>query len=143
MDLIQSKDYREGVALLEQAIMGLEPVDMPVKHHFAHGTYTRELFIPEGTVATGKIHRHSCINILAKGRIKVVSDEGTIELSAPYVFVSGSDVKKAVYALEDSVWINVHPWNGEDSLEQIEEKVIIPSVVGVCHQPEVLCLGEP
>lgn len=139
---LERTDYREKILSLEQSIAAnLPPVECPVKHHFAEGTYTREMFIPAGTLLTGKIHRHSCINILAQGRIVVVSDEGRKEISAPHTFVSGPGVKKAGYALEDSVWINVHPWNGQDEVEQIEEKVIVPSYTAL-DQEERLCLGE-
>lgn len=122
---LSKEKYRERLSMLEDELIQHEQVEMEVRHHFAHGTYARELHIPKGTVLTGKIHRHSCINILSKGKIKVVTDEGFYELEAPHTFVSGPDVKKAGYALEDSIWINVHPWDGEADLEQIEREVII------------------
>lgn len=113
---------------LEEAIQAeLEPRNLAEYHYFAHGTYTRELHIPAGTVLTGKIHRHSCINILSKGEIAVVTDEGEYRLKAPHTFVSGPGVKKAGYAVTDSIWINVHPWDGEPDLEAVEHEVIIPS----------------
>lgn len=118
---------RQAIVALEQA-MRANPdiqVEFEVKHYFAHGTYTKELYIPAGVVLTGKIHRNSCINILSKGKMRVISDEGQYDIEAPYVFVSGPDVKKAGYALEDSIWINVFPWNGADTPEQIEEAVTI------------------
>jgi len=114
---------------LEAAIhQNLAPRTLEEKHYFAHGTYTRELYIPADTVLTGKIHRHSCINIITKGRIKVVTDEGEYEISAPHTFVSGPGVKKAGYTLEDTIWLNVHPWDGiEEDVDKIENEVIIPS----------------
>lgn len=127
-DFIINNSHREKMNSLEKSIYEeLDRVELEEKHYFAQGTYTRELHIPEGTVLTGKIHKHSCINILSKGKIKVVTDEGTYDIEAPYTFVSGPGVKKAGFALEDSVWINVHPWNGEDDLEELERRVIIPS----------------
>lgn len=136
-------EHRDRMAGLESAILReLPAVELVEKHHFAHGTYTRELHIPKGTVLTGKIHRHSCINILSKGKIKVVTDEGEYEIEAPHTFVSGPGVKKAGFALEDSIWINVHPWDGEsneEALEAIEDQVIVPSYAALDHeQQEVL-----
>lgn len=116
------------MAQLEAAIVeNLEPVDLPVKHYFAHGTYTRELHIPAGTILTGEIHRHSCINIISKGKIVAVTDEGRFEIEAPHTFVSGPGVKKGGLALEDTIWLNVHPWFGEPDLKLIEQEVIAPS----------------
>jgi hypothetical protein len=114
------------MATLEQAIIReLEPVTCKEEHLYAEGTYTRVLHIPKDAVLTGKVHRESCINILSKGSMLVVTDEGEYTITAPYHFVSGPGVKKAGYALEDSIWINVHPWDGEEDLMQIEHKTII------------------
>ena len=127
---IEEIDYahRQKMEMLEASILDeLEQIELHVEHYFAHGTYTRELYLPQGAVLTGKIHRHSCINMLTKGKMRVVTDEGEYDIEAPYTFVSGSGVKKAGYAIEDSIWINVHPWDGEADLEQLEQQVIIPS----------------
>ena len=125
---VAHRDHQQKMKSLEQAIISeLEPVELEYVHHFAHGTYTREMRVPAGTVVTGKIHRHSCLNVLLKGKILVVTDEDNYELEAPHVFVSGPGVKKAAYVLEDVVWLNVHPWDGESDLDQIEDQVIIPS----------------
>ena len=131
MELIRiNQEHREKMEALEAAILS-DPdsvvEELPTNHYFAHGTYTREMFLPEGTVLTGKIHRHSCINIISKGKILAVTDEGEYEIAAPHIFVSGPGVKKAGYALEDTIWINVHPWVGEEDLDLIEHEVIIPS----------------
>ena len=124
MNLVKHKD--KLFALEKQIKEELEEIELEVEHHYAEGTYTRVLKIPKGVVLTGKIHRYSCVNILAQGKIRVVTDEGHYDLEAPYVFVSGPLVKKAGYALEDTIWINVHPWDGEMNLEQIENEVIVP-----------------
>ena len=123
-----SKDLsinRQKICDLEDKLLEFPQVELDVKHYFAHGTYTRVLTIPKDTILTGKIHRHSCINIIAQGKIMAVSDEGEYEIQAPHIFVSGANVKKAGYTLEDTIWVNVHPWNGLDNLEEIEETLII------------------
>lgn len=119
--------HRQRMGALEAAIQECEQVDLLTEHFFAHGTYTRVLHLPADTVLTGKIHRYSCVNIIPFGKIAVVTDEGEYEITGPHVFVSGSGVKKAGYVLEDTIWINVHPWDGESDLEQIEQQVIVPS----------------
>ncbi len=118
---------RSKIAALEDELRKMPQIDPETKHYFAHGTYTRELHLPAGATVTGKIHRHSCINILLKGKIRVVTEEDDYDLQAPYVFVTSPGIKKAVHVIEDVIWLNVHPWNGSDDLEQIESKVITPS----------------
>jgi hypothetical protein len=139
--LNNTKGTLRRVEDLEAAILASgETVDLLAVHHFAEGTYTRELLIPAGVVLTGKIHRHSCINILAKGTIVVTDGGAPREISAPHTFVSPAGAKKAGFALTDVVWINVHPWVGEPDLELIEQQVIVPR-----HEPiereDMSCLG--
>ena len=55
----------------------IEPV-----HYFAHGLYAREIFIAKGTCLTGKIHLYGHINIISKGDISVMTDEGIKRITA-------------------------------------------------------------
>ena len=67
---------KHAISELQAEMLTMPQVECEVFHHFAEGTYTRELHIPAGTTLVGKIHLHSTINILAKGRIAVVTDDG-------------------------------------------------------------------
>ena len=114
---------RADIFALEESLLKLPQADMPVFHYFAKGTYTRELHIAAGVALTGIIHRNDCINIISKGKIRVVTDEGMYDIEAPYTFVSGPNVKKAGIALEDTIWINVFPWDGEEEPEKVMDAV--------------------
>lgn len=122
---------------LEQAMIATgKTIELKCNHYFSHGVYTRELFIPKGTVLTGKIHRYSSVNIISKGKIRAISDKGIHDIEAPHVFVTGPFVKKAGFALEDTVWINVLPWDKEEDIEMVEREFTIPSYAlleDVCH----------
>ena len=100
--------------------------DTPVRHLFAPGCYAREMTIPEGTLIIGKIHRHAHLNIISAGRVRVSTDEGLQEFAAPYTFVSTPGTKRAVLALENTVWTTIHPTD-ETDLGRIEDSVIAPS----------------
>ncbi|WP_332823563.1 hypothetical protein [Stutzerimonas kunmingensis] len=110
---------------LEQEIVKLPPVETPVTHHFAHGVYGREMFIPAGTVLTGKIHRYSTLNLLIEGEITVTTPEGMKRISAPAVFVSPPNCKKVGFAHTDVRWVNVHATRMTD-VASIEQKFIVP-----------------
>lgn len=139
--LNKTKGTLRTVQDLEAAMFATgKTVDLLAVHHFAHGTYTRELLIPAGVALTGKIHRHSCINILAKGTILVTDGENDLEITAPHTFVSPAGSKKAGFALTDVVWINVHPWAGEPDIDLIEQHVIVPEHEALTHE-DVPCLG--
>lgn len=99
---------RDAIRRLEQEILECVPAEMPVAHFFAEGLYARSLSIPKNCVLTGAIHKHEHINILAKGDITVVTDDGPRRIQAPYVMVSRPGTKRAGFAHEDCVWVTVH-----------------------------------
>lgn len=132
---------REQILALEEAIKTLPQIDPEplTRHHFAPGIYTRELFIPEGTILTGKIHRHEIMNVLVSGTLKVTTDEGIQLLTGPLIFNSKAGTKKAAVTLTDVIWLNIHPTESTD-LEEIEREFIAPSFDAL-EQEEKLCLG--
>lgn len=116
-------DLENVMANIPGATFGDSP-EMPLKHSFAEGVYVREIFIPKGHVLTGKIHKHSHPNFLMSGEVIVVTEErGREHLKAPLSMISAPGTKRAVIALEDTVWITVHVTN-ETDLEKIEDYVI-------------------
>lgn len=107
----------------------------PVTHHFAPGCYAREMLLPADHTIIGKIHKHSHLNIISKGKVIVSTEGGKEEFTGPCVFTSLAGTKRAVYAVEDTVWTTIHPTN-ETDLEKIEDEIIAKSF-------DELCLGEP
>jgi len=122
--------FRPAVVALENALRnlngggdGLE--DFPVTHHFAPGVYGREMLIPKDGTIVGKIHRHAHLNVVVRGHARVSTEFGAREVRGGDVFVSQPGTKRAVHAIEDTVWITIHP-NATDTqdLDKIEEYVI-------------------
>lgn len=125
-DVFHGAPTYEQIRQLERVIAQAPQAEFRQTDHFADGVYGRELFIPAGTVLTGKIHRHSTLNFLMQGRIKVTSADGTVrELEAPQIFTSPPGCKKVGYAITDTIWVNVHPTRLTD-VAAIESKFIEP-----------------
>lgn len=125
------KPSRTDIMGLQAAIAELDsafdPNDLNT-HHFAPGIYGREMFIPKDSVVVGKIHKHAHLNVITKGVIKVVTEFGEDIYEGPKIWVSEPGTKRAVYALEDTQWLCVHP-NVDDTrdLEELERFVIAES----------------
>jgi len=116
--LKQDKDVKIGDNLL-----------CPLKHSFSDGIYVREIFIPAGTMLTGKIHKHAHPNFLMSGKVEVITEGGGYEtLQGPVSMISKAGTKRAINVLEDCVWITVHhnPTNTHD-LKELEKIVIADS----------------
>ncbi len=93
-------------------------------HVFAPGSYARTMIIPAGQIVVGKMHRHAHLNIISYGKICVATYEGVVKKEGHSVFVSPPDVKRCVYAEEDTCWTTIH-LTEETDLEKIEADVII------------------
>jgi quercetin dioxygenase-like cupin family protein len=108
---------RDAIQKLEQEILGMVQADMPLEHYFAQGLYARRLTIPKNCVLTGAIHKFEHINIVLKGDITVVTDDGVKRIRAPYVMVSKPGTKRAGFAHEETEWLTVHACEAKDATE--------------------------
>lgn len=121
----------ESVVHLEETIKNsidtgdIQNIDLVTTHHFSKGMYVRQLDIPQGIVIVGKRHRGHTLNILSKGKMVIVSGTEKLTVEAPYTFTSEPYTKKAMYALEDSSFMNVHITDSTD-INEIENTFIIP-----------------
>lgn len=100
--------------------------EMPqAEHFFAPGMYGRKFAMPAGMVVVGKIHKHSHLMMVLKGKAEVVTEFGRDIVEAGYVTVSQPGAKRIVLAYEDTVFMTVH-YNPDDieDLEEIEKQHI-------------------
>ena len=114
------KTVAEGMEEIKNFLMdpSTEGADLPIRHSFAPGIYAREMFIPEGTLLIGKIHKHRHHNFLMQGSIIVLTeDEGVKLLQAPLMIVSEPGTQRIGYAVTDTVWTTVH--ENKDNTEDL------------------------
>ena len=115
---------RQKIDQLEAAMKASgQTIEIPTIHHFAKGTYAREIRIPKGTLLTGKIHKTQHLNIISKGDISVMTEHGPMRVQAPFTMVSPPGTKRIGYAHEDTVWTTIHGTE-ETDLEKLEEHLI-------------------
>lgn len=127
---------RAKVVRLEEALLARPHLDVAAltTHHFSDGVYLRELFIPAGHVCVGKIHRAEHLNILLRGTIAVMTEHGIRELTGPCVIQSNAGIKRAGYAVTDTVWMTVHPNpDNERDLLKLEARYIAQNFDAIEH----------
>jgi hypothetical protein len=101
---------------------------LPLTHTFCDGIYVREIFLKQGVVAIGKIHKHDHAFFLLKGKLMLCTEKGVEEMIAPCYGKSPAGTKRVVIAVEDSIFVNVHPNpDNEEDIEQLEEKFVVSS----------------
>jgi hypothetical protein len=122
---------RDKVLDLEAVMQGVDEVtdwSDGTRHHFGEGTYVREVRRAADSLIVGKIHRHSCVNILMVGQLVIESEHESGVYEAPAVWVSPAGNKRAIYYVTDSHWMTIHgnPSNTRD-LEVLESELIAES----------------
>lgn len=115
---LSSVDGYGKIEQIEEELKKREQAEWETKHYFSEGAYTRETFVPAGSVLTGYRHKHQTVSILSKGIISVLgvdklghaTDYGVIE--APLTFVTEPGIKKIGYTHEEVVFINAFSLEG-------------------------------
>ena len=118
-------ELRSKVAQLEAVLleMGEYHAEFPLRHYFAKGIYLREMTVPKGGTFVGKIHKTQHMNIISKGDISVLTENGMERLKAPYTLMSNPGTKRAGYAHEETVWTTIHVTD-ETDLEKLEADLV-------------------
>jgi hypothetical protein len=114
------KPMRERVQTLEATLNDMPQTDCTVRHYFAPGIYAREITIPKGVVLVGAIHKTENLVVLSKGKLQLVTEEGTTVIEAPCTLTCKPGAKNAALALEESVWTNFFPTTETDPVKLVE-----------------------
>jgi hypothetical protein len=131
MSDVATAAHRNQIAELKSAIEALPPenrrdVDSLTRHYFADGAYAREMTIPAGMVAVGKIHKTAHICVVTRGIVDVIDAAGgKRRIVAPATFVSPPGTQRAAHAITETVWTVFHPTHERD-LARIEAQFIAP-----------------
>lgn len=137
---------RDRVCRLEAEVRKLPQVDCPVRNIFAPGIYAREMTIPKGVTATGAVHKTEHLSIVV-GHCMVTTDDGVREINGMHTFVSKPGAKRALHAIEKTVFTTIHPTD-ETDLEKLCELLTDARHAELIGGPEnrqlkeALCLGE-
>lgn len=117
-------DSLEAILMDRSEELGLAVGDsemFPLKHTFVDGLYVREMSMPKDHFAIGKLQKHEHLWMLLKGKLTVTTQSGSEEYIGPCYVKAKAGEKKAVYAHEDSIFMNIYPNpDNKQDLEQIE-----------------------
>jgi hypothetical protein len=133
-------EMRRAILDLKDGLLKGEAVDFETEHVVNDGTYTRILHIPKGSLLVGKIHLKSCVNLVTKGDISLLTEFGAKRVQAGFHGVSRAGVMKAGYAHEDTIFVNVFRTDKTD-LAEIEAEIASESEGALLEidEMELLC----
>jgi len=116
------ENFDMAVTQISHAMLEKPQAPCGVRHLFYPGVYIRELTMLKGTFAVGLRHRVELLNVMVKGRVRILNDDGSSsEMSAPLMFYGKPGTRKVGYVLEDVVWLNVYETSERDveALERV------------------------
>jgi len=102
---------KDKILELEDHIAAMPQIEGRVDHIFSDGLYARTLYIPAGTVLTGKVHKRD------------LTDEGMKLLEAPQIIPSKKGIKRAGFSITDTEWTTVHATTATD-VETAEDELV-------------------
>tara|TARA_E500000331_G_scaffold205474_1_gene197106 strand:- start:785 stop:1219 length:435 start_codon:yes stop_codon:yes gene_type:complete len=98
---------------------------VPLKHSFADQIYIRQMEMKKGTMVIGAIHNHKHVWFLLTGHLTISNNKDVQDYEAPCYVVSEAGTQRAIYANEDSIFVNIHknPENIEN-IDELEKEIV-------------------
>ena len=99
--------------------------NFPLKHTFADGIYIRQMDMKAGSAVVGAIHNHLHVWFLLTGHLAVATEDSIEEFVAPCYVLAEPGSKRVIYAMEESIFVNVHknPKNIKD-IKKLEDEIV-------------------
>lgn len=97
--------------------------EMPVRHTFTPGIYSREITMPAGSILTSKIHKTEHQFVVSRGRCSVFDGAGFVTIEAPYHGVTKPGTRRLLVVHEETVWTTFHATTATD-LSELEDELI-------------------
>ena len=99
--------------------------NFPLKHTFADGIYIRQMDMKAGSMVVGAIHNHLHAWFLLSGHLAVATEESIEEFVAPCYVLATPGAKRVIYAMEDSIFVNIHknPKNIKN-IKKLEDEIV-------------------
>ena len=96
---------------------GVFQVDPNVEHTFSDGLYCKKMTIPKGYVAGMHKHKYAHLSILAKGKVRISTDDYNKEVTAPFCINIEAEKHHMIEALENSEWFCIHATDEVDNVD--------------------------
>ena len=95
----------------------------PIKEHLDNGMYTREVFMPKGSLVISLIHTQNHPSFFLKGKMSIITDDGEVKtIQAPLHVNTKIGTQRVAYMHEDCVWTCVYKTSAK-TFKEAEEDV--------------------
>ncbi len=119
---------------LQDKMLEMEQAEITTKHRFTDGVYSREITIPRDVCLIGAKHLTRHFFIISKGKCIINDGKSTEILESPYHGITEIGTKRAILAMEDTVFTTFHVTN-ETDIDKIEKDIIEPEGLKIQNNP--------
>ena len=122
---IAKMSLNSSIDELEATMLDNFPIaNCTTNHVFTDGMYVRETTMPTGSLITSKIHKTQHIFFVMKGKAIVWIDGKEQLVEAPYIGITEPNTRRVLYILDCCTWATSHPNPDNETVEQIEDRII-------------------
>lgn len=95
----------------------------PLKQNLEGGFYTREVFMPKGSVVVSMIHKQDHPSFVLKGLVSYLDDKGVVRtVKGPHKIFTKIGTQRVIFVHEDTTWCGVYKTNAK-TFEKAEADV--------------------
>jgi|TARA_E500000305_G_C4023579_1_gene240411 hypothetical protein len=95
----------------------------PLTHHLDNGLYTREVFMPKGSLVVSFIHKQNHPSFFMSGEMSILLDTGEVKrIKAPMKVMTEIGTQRVAYMHEDCTWTCVYRTDAT-TIEEAENEV--------------------
>jgi hypothetical protein len=122
------EQFRVDVA--QRLLADLPPAELPLIHRFTPGLYSREIFMPKGTMIVSRVHKteHPYAVLQGKALVWCPDAEDAEVLAAGHIGITMAGTRRVLYILEDCRWVTFHPTKETDLAKLQDELTETPDV---------------
>jgi len=118
-------DNADDVSIIGDGTTVVHCDEFPLKHSFADSVYVRQMNMKAGSAVIGHIHNHEHVWFLLTGHLAVATEKMVEEHISPCYVVAQPGSKRVIYALEDSIFVNIHKNpNNTRNIEELEKEIV-------------------
>lgn len=134
----------ERIDQLEKVMIeNFDEIECPLIHRFEDGFYVREIFMPKGSLITSKIHKTRHPYFVTEGVVSVwVNDGKELLIEAPFNGITEDGTRRVLYCHTDVRWVTFHLCFENETLEQIEKRIIERHDNLLINKIKTQCLGS-
>jgi hypothetical protein len=150
---LSTQDFRDWIVEIENKMKCVdgcldrhsENSPIGLGHSFTPGLYSREIFMPAGSLIISRIHLWEHPYVISCGRVSVYDGVDIVEISAPYHGITKAGTKRILYVHEDTTWTTFHITD-KTTFEEIDADGVITcdtfkDFEQIVNKEVNLCLG--